>query len=335
MKECSEIKLTFSLIIPTLNRPNQLKETLDSIMKQSLLPQAVYVIDQSDTTDTKELCAAYDLIRYVHSDIKSLTHARNIGIKLSEETNIDIICFSDDDIVLYDDYFLNMMRCYRRHPDAAGVTGSVLSNSRPYSGLKNIVYMLSGFDYYTSAMKFTPNFCATAFKKIPTDDTRVEWMPGVATSFRNRLKLGQKNEYFDEKLIMYAHAEDRDFSYRLSKRGDLFYAPDVKLWHMATPEGRISNRKLTFMKCVHHYYLMRKHFDATLLSNVLYWWCSFMRLVFALRIGFLGSLSHDKARSQYLKDTIDACLFVYNNKSKIASGDLSEIHSLLKNRCNT
>ncbi|MEX0597991.1 MAG: glycosyltransferase [Candidatus Paceibacterota bacterium] len=69
----------FSIIIPTLNRPSDVKKMLDSILASSLLPSQIIIIDQSDNNATKKLITEMDIdiVDYHHFSIKSLTQAKN------------------------------------------------------------------------------------------------------------------------------------------------------------------------------------------------------------------------------------------------------------------
>ena len=48
--------LKSSVIIPTLNRKNDLEKTIISISECNTLPFEVIIIDQSDEEETKEFC---------------------------------------------------------------------------------------------------------------------------------------------------------------------------------------------------------------------------------------------------------------------------------------
>ena len=74
------MSLKISIIIPTLNRKNDLEKTLISISKCDNLPFEVIIIDQSDNEETKDFCDSFEKlnIRYFYTDIKSSALARNI-----------------------------------------------------------------------------------------------------------------------------------------------------------------------------------------------------------------------------------------------------------------
>ena len=74
---------TVSVVIPTYNNAQYIKEALDSVFAQSLAPCQVIVIDDGSTDNTQEVVAKYG-IKIIYHRIKNSgqAYARNIGIEL-------------------------------------------------------------------------------------------------------------------------------------------------------------------------------------------------------------------------------------------------------------
>ena len=97
--------MNISVIIPTLNRSEDLKVSLLSILGQSYPVFEVIVIDQSDDNITKQLCSELNSefikrdikLNYIYQSDKSLAKARNAGLSVVQG---EIIAFFDDDIEL-------------------------------------------------------------------------------------------------------------------------------------------------------------------------------------------------------------------------------------------
>jgi len=88
-----------SVIIPTLNRERDLVRTIKDILKDTYPDFELIVVDQTEehTAETKqELKNLAPRITVVNEAVKSLPHARNIGI---ERARGAIILFLDDDII--------------------------------------------------------------------------------------------------------------------------------------------------------------------------------------------------------------------------------------------
>jgi glycosyltransferase involved in cell wall biosynthesis len=110
-----------SFIIPTVNRVEDLRSTLDSFLELSVFPNEILIVDQSDTDDTKQLYAhaKYKVlhIRYFHTAVKSSALARNIAIdNLSVDSNI--VVFLDDDVTLNADFLEKITVFFQNHSHA-------------------------------------------------------------------------------------------------------------------------------------------------------------------------------------------------------------------------
>lgn len=93
-----------SIIIPTLNRADLLKQTLESIHKQTFSKEdfEVIVIDNGSVDHTKEVCVDYQKVsgnlRYIYDNRPGLHIGRNRGYL---ESKSDILVYADDDIIAY------------------------------------------------------------------------------------------------------------------------------------------------------------------------------------------------------------------------------------------
>lgn len=131
-----------SLVVPTRNRTEDLRELLQSILDRSVLPSEVIVVDDSEEANTEDLIKymfdqfSTKTISLIHLRGKNegITGARNLG---SMRAKGKILCFVDDDLVLDKDYLKEILKIYAQFPNALGVGGyetgsevfSVLSNS--------------------------------------------------------------------------------------------------------------------------------------------------------------------------------------------------------------
>lgn len=87
-----------SIIYPTRNRPEQLKQSLQALLQNTLLPLEIIIVDQStnDATESVIKNMAHPLLRHVRSDLTGLSRARNSGIQASRG---DVLGFLDDDCI--------------------------------------------------------------------------------------------------------------------------------------------------------------------------------------------------------------------------------------------
>jgi glycosyltransferase involved in cell wall biosynthesis len=88
-----------SVIIPTINRCQVLKEAVRALQTQSLKEIEIIVVDNGPSTDGT-YAAMMDLVKqdpriiYVVTDLKGLAHARNIGCR---QASTEILIVQDDD----------------------------------------------------------------------------------------------------------------------------------------------------------------------------------------------------------------------------------------------
>ncbi|MEM3566639.1 MAG: glycosyltransferase family A protein [Candidatus Bathyarchaeia archaeon] len=118
-----------SVIIPTYYRPKDLIDLFESLLRQTVKPLEVIVVDDTSTDVIESVCESY-YNRFKKFDIKpayvrnykepSLTIARNIGVSIAKG---DVILFLDNDVVLHTDYIEKVLEVFNNNPNALGVQG--------------------------------------------------------------------------------------------------------------------------------------------------------------------------------------------------------------------
>lgn len=89
---------TVACIMPCFNYGHYLEEAIQSIYKQSRLPDEIIIVDDCSTDSTAEIASKHPLIKYIkHDKNKGLAAARNTGIKAS--TSEYCFSFDADDIL--------------------------------------------------------------------------------------------------------------------------------------------------------------------------------------------------------------------------------------------
>lgn len=97
-----------SIIIPTLNRYDYLKNVFKDLEKQSYSNFEVIVCDQSDPFD-ENFYKGWDLkIKVIRQEEKALWLARNTAIREAES---EFIALSEDDVALPVDWLINHLKC--------------------------------------------------------------------------------------------------------------------------------------------------------------------------------------------------------------------------------
>lgn len=91
-----------SVVLPTYNRANTIKKSIDSILGQSFKDFELIIIDDGSTDNTKNLIEEYkdNRIKYFYQKNSGACSARNYGIKMAQG---DYIAFIDSDDIWHED----------------------------------------------------------------------------------------------------------------------------------------------------------------------------------------------------------------------------------------
>jgi len=120
-----EQTLTISVAIVTRNRADWLRDTLDSITRQSRQPDEVVVVDNASTDHTREVVLSFAdrlNVRYVHESQRGIPYARNTAVRSATG---DIVAFIDDDCVASEDWLKYIEIPFLRDPRVGAVGGEV------------------------------------------------------------------------------------------------------------------------------------------------------------------------------------------------------------------
>lgn len=276
---------TVSVIICTYNRPDDLSESLRSVLIQSVKPIEVLVIDDSTNDQSRELLVVYRPwfqiegieLRYIRNyRDRGTTIARNIGATASIGS---IIQFIDDDVILDKDYLKVILRLYQDHPDAMGAHAFIHSAIH-MTGWKKFT---NGIDrmFFLQCRHNDRGGVTRSFNPVVpaylNETIKCQWLNGCNMSCRREAFNYLR---FDENLKKYAFGEDLDFSYRLGKRfpGSLYMTPDTHLVHKMSKVSRLPPRELVALWLVNHEYLFRKNFQQTLTNRLIFRWSQFGKI---------------------------------------------------------
>ena len=87
--------MNISVVIPSYNRKDFLKRSIDSAINQTKKPLEIIVVDDGSTDGTETMIKSdYNFVKFIKQKNKGVSAARNIGIKVSIG---EWICFLDSD----------------------------------------------------------------------------------------------------------------------------------------------------------------------------------------------------------------------------------------------
>ena len=199
----AESKLSFDIVIPTLGRKEVLKQTLEDLAVQSLLPKCVIIIEQNSNSDSVSELDYLDTESWPFEIKHTFTHqtgacnARNMAL---DQVEADWVFLADDDLRIPNDFLQS--------------ANSFIQNEKPQA--------------------FTVSCLQQG--EVEQEDTLIQWPSfGSGCSFVKASAL--ENIRFDLALEN-GFGEDADFGMQLRKSGiDILYNPFLRLLHLKSPVG--------------------------------------------------------------------------------------------------
>lgn len=297
-----------TLVICTYRRPEQVKRLLVSVECQAYKPDQILIIDGSEDDATAKVLqtlltiSANNLsVEYykVSPDQKGLTRQRNIGISLAKG---EIIAFLDDDTVLKKDYFMEILECFERHPEAVGIGGLIVNeihwrhkcrreNSLSTYGWENwerrddLRWRLRKLLRLDSPLPpgWMPPFGHGRSASYPPDsnDYPVEFIMGGASAWKRSIFSQIRFSHYFEGYGLY---EDLDFSIRANRGGKIFVCTRAQLEHYHASGGRPDKFRYGKMVERNGWFVWRQRWKSpAFVDRVKYWMISlllaFLRLI--------------------------------------------------------
>ena len=127
-----------SVIIPALNSASTISLTLSSVFSNRF-PKELYevvVVDNGSTDGTVRVAERFP-VRICHCSDKGIGPPRNLGVRMAKGR---IVCLTDSDCIVEEDWLAKIYSFFERHPDADGVGGPVV----PYPFGQNKIQRLTG-----------------------------------------------------------------------------------------------------------------------------------------------------------------------------------------------
>lgn len=194
------VSLELSVIVPTRDRPERLREALESIRAEiaGLLRAEILVCDNGADDETA-VVAADAGARHIPVSRRGAAAARNEGLLNARG---GFIAFLDDDDTWAPGHLAHLLRKLEANPGLAGVLGQVMNTDETMEtfGPPWPAELPEGGDYFRSFLRYFPQIGATV----------------VRSSVRETVGL------FDEALIA---DQDWDWHLRLALRHRLAFVP--------------------------------------------------------------------------------------------------------------
>lgn len=286
--------MKFSLIICSYLRPKSLLILLQSVQEQTVYPNEILIIDGSTNGETGIVLKEnrFEGLKYflVPPEHRGLTKQRNYGIE-QVGNEMEIVCFLDDDTVLENDYFEQLLKTYQIYPEALGVGGYIINESEcEFVGYD---YIPKIDEYFFDGWKRKDGSRFVLRKKLGLDS---DCPPGYSSLYSHGRSVGflpPSGEIYEVEMIMggvssfrkkifesirfstyfegYGLYEDADFTLRVAKKGKLYLNTSAKLNHYHDASGRPNQYQYGKMVVRNGWYVWRTKNPRPLLNAKLKW----------------------------------------------------------------
>lgn len=278
--------VSISAIIPTKNRPDDLRLTLKTLLSQSIPAAELIIVDQSEddksqavTSEMFQQAATKGLsvpeLQYLHdTSIKGVSQARNRALDLAKG---NLWLFLDDDIDMEPVFIEEMLKVFKENPQVGGISGVITNYPVPPFSYRTWLWLFARGPFrekrlpvYWDAHKFR--------KLIP-----VIGMSGGLMCIRAEFARSGR---FDEGM---RDGEDVDYCVNLKGSPLFVLAPKVRLKHMASNINRVRESWLKKF-AVSQSHLYYKNWSKKI-SNKLYFGWFIVGLSFASLLSCLRRFS--------------------------------------------
>lgn len=222
--------------IPTIGRPETIRQVVDHLGEQVRQPDGVVVVGVRPE-DVEGLDRSPVRPEVLLGE-RGLCVQRNQALR-HIANRADIVLFLDDDFVMAPDYLLELERLFEQ-PDVAGSTGRVIADGIGHQGYS-----------FADALELLR-------ADVPPEQPQ-EHRERALYGCNMGIRLAMLGELrFDAALPLYGWLEDIDVSYQLGRRGRLVRSQRLAGVHMGTKGGRTCGLRLGYSQIANPVYLLRK-----------------------------------------------------------------------------
>lgn len=213
-----------ALLIPTKDRPEKMKNLLESLAVQDVICGRIIVVASGQSIEGIVLSFCDRLpVEYYYCDTPGQIRQRNLAIsKLDDRT--PLVGSLDDDLVVEDGAISAMIDFWNRcEPETAGVAFNIVNVPvYRFSWLKAMIGMSSREQ--ARVLRSGYNVAGSPVEH----DIRAQWLCGGATVWRTDILLAHQHK---EIASRWAICEDVLFSYPIGKKYPLYVCAKARVRH--------------------------------------------------------------------------------------------------------
>lgn len=308
--------MKISVIIPTLNRPDDLKDCLVAIKCNSRQPDEIVIIEQGDMEATQRVVTETGVAGEVFNLAeKSLTKARNLGIL---KTSGDLVVFVDDDVVISDDYVEIVEQYFldEKNSSVQGIVGKDLVYAEKKKNWKDYLRQTVGVLFWRSTFSDRSAVLLSGnntLRNTADKEQVVDWTSGATNCWRRSVF---DSFQFDERMIRWCFGEDVTFSHQVAMtfENSLRYVPSLKYRHNISMSQRLLNEQIIKMSIIYRYIFWSEQIKQKSVFASFAYVCSQFGLI-ALQLTETQSLTK-------LKFLAQAYWYLLKNRRGIINGEV-------------
>lgn len=226
-----------SVIIPSLDRPSVLHETVLSLARQSRQADEILLSVVDSEQDVAQETLSVPGVRLVVGT-KGSTFQRNTALDCVH-TRCNLITFFDDDVELHPLYLRSCCQFMSQHPEVVGMSGSMIADG-------SVTGELSRSDAIRLVQR----------SGEPHQGFRRR--SGLSGGYMTVRSSIAQQVRFDTRLRLYGLYEDFDFGARCARFGALVKVEHCRIVHLSVRTSKISAKRLGYAQVMNAHYLWRK-----------------------------------------------------------------------------
>jgi hypothetical protein len=235
--------MKIAVALATTGRARVLRDTLPTMLAQTRPPSLLLVAGAFEE-DVEGIADLDSRIKTLVCGRASSASQRNAAIDALADDN-DVVVFFDDDFIPRPDFLERTAELFTARPDVAAASGQTIADGINTSGLS--------FEEASRQVR------EDASQDGGTEDFPAPYSINHVYGCNMALRLNAAREVrFDDRLPLYAWQEDRDFSVRVRKHGDVVRWPAMRGVHMGVKKGRTSGVRLGYSQIANPLYFMKK-----------------------------------------------------------------------------
>jgi len=245
---------TIAFVVPTRNRPDDLRRMLTSIQVQRIHPDQIIIVDGSDDP-VENIVEEFPKLNIQYDRVypPSLTRQRNAGMAVVDP-HITLAGYLDDDLVFEPGAMEAMLVFWKNAlDDVGGARFNIVNEELPR--------LIPGKSLFLLDNKKRGEILRSGYQTsigCVRNDLYVRWLSGGVTVWRR--KVIQEFSY-DEWFDGTGYLEDVDYSYRVGRKYKLVVVANAQVQHLSYPVRTDKNYLLGKWQAVNRMYFVKKHGD--------------------------------------------------------------------------